>query len=172
MILIDAINQLDPAFQAHAMDWLPDRLPANVRIILTALEGPAVQALRARRQPPVELPLPALAESDELDIIQGFLDRYRKALDAEQCGLLLAKPEADKPLYLLTALEELRTLGTYEEITKRIQELPGEVKPLFVWILDRLEKNDGFRDEQGQLVGHELVHHYCSENKRRGGRGL
>jgi hypothetical protein len=65
-------------------------------------------------------------------------------------------------LFLLTALEELRTLGTYEEITRRIHELPDRVPALFAWILERLERDPGFRDEHGRLVGSELVRPYCS----------
>jgi hypothetical protein len=36
------------------------------------------------------------------------------------------------------------------------------VRPLFRWILERLENDDGFRDEQGNLIGETLVRAYCS----------
>jgi hypothetical protein len=162
VILIDAINQLDVALQAHSMRWLPDALPPNARIILTALPGPALKALRARKLPPVEVPLHPLNESDSTAIMDGYLARYRKNLDAVQRTALLAKKDAGVPLYLLTALEELRTLGTYEEITQRIRELPDQVQPLFTWILERLERDPGFRDEKGLLTGEDLVRQYCS----------
>ena len=162
VILIDAVNQLDVALQAHAMRWLPDTLPAGARIILTTLPGPALDALRARRQPPVEVPLPALQASDQAAIMDGYLARYRKSLDAAQRSALLGKADAGVPLYLLTALEELRTLGTYEEIAGRIRALPDRVRPLFAWILERLERDPGFRDQEGRLVGPGLVGPYCS----------
>ena len=162
VILIDAVNQLDVAPNAHAMRWLPDKVPPQVRVILTTLAGPALEALRARRQPPVEIALPALQASDQSAIMEGYLARYRKSLDAAQREALLEKADAGVPLYLLTALEELRTLGTYEEITRRIRALPDRIQPLFAWILQRLEDDPGFRDEQGRLVGRELVRHYCA----------
>lgn len=161
VLLIDAINQLDPAHAGSGMTWLPDRLPDNARVILTALESPALEALRRRGRHSEEI-LEPLTEEDAQAIIEAFLARYRKELDEEQRTALLEKEEARKPLYLLTALEELRTLGTYEEITDRIKEIPGEVRSLFIWILRRLEKDDGFRDEQGNLVGEKLVRAYCS----------
>jgi hypothetical protein len=161
VLLIDAINQLDPAHGGPGMTWLPDRLPDNARVILTALESPALEALRRRARHGEET-LEPLTEEDAQAIIEAFLAWYRKELDKEQRELLLAKKEADKPLYLLTALEELRTLGTYEEITNRIREIPGEVRRLFRWILERLENDDGFRDEQGNLIGETLVRAYCS----------
>ena len=162
VILIDAINQMDAAHNAHSMRWLPDTLPANARIIMTTLEGAALDALRARREPPVEVALRALNESDATAIVEEFLSRYRKTFDVQQRTALLTKSGSRTPLYLLTALEELRTLGTYEEISNRIKSLPEETRPLFTWILERLESDDGFRDRQGKRVGADIVSRYCS----------
>ncbi len=162
VILIDAINQMDAAHNAHLMRWLPDTLPANARIIMTTLPGSALDALRARREPPIEIALRALNESDATAIVEEFLSRYRKSFDAQQRSALLSKSGSRTPLYLLTALEELRTLGTYEEISDRIKDLPEETRPLFTWILERLEKDDGFRDRQGKRVGAEIVNRYCA----------
>jgi hypothetical protein len=162
VLLIDAIDQLDPAYAGPSMAWLPERLPPNVRVILSSLPGPALESLRARRQPPIEVMLPDLDGASASAIVDGYLRRYRKELDDTQRAALLAKAEARNPLYLATALEELRTLGTYEEISTRINSLPGEVGLLFRWILERLEADDGFRDAHGAKVGHTLVRDYCS----------
>ena len=162
VILIDAINQFDSAHNAHSMRWLPDTLPANARIIMTTLPGTVLDALRARREPPVEVMLRALDESDASAIVDEYLSRYRKTFDAQQRGALLSKSGSRTPLYLLTALEELRTLGTYEEISQRINDLPEETRPLFRWILERLENDDGFRDRTGKRVGTDVVSRYCS----------
>jgi hypothetical protein len=134
------------------MTWLPDRLPENVRVVMSALPGPALDALDARAEPPSKEALEPLSEGDATAIMEQFLQRYRKMLDEEQRGALLAKQDAGNPLYLLTALEELRTLGTYEEITQ----------PLFVWILERLEGDPGFRDASGSVIGEGLVSRYTS----------
>jgi nephrocystin-3 len=166
VLLIDAVNQLDPAHGAHGMSWLPDELPPKARVVLSALRGPALDALRARREAPVEAPLRPLEPADANDIVDVFLARFRKELDSNQRELLLAKEDVRRegsPLYLLTALEELRTLGTYDEITDRIRELPGRARDLFHWILvDRLEKDDIFRDESGEPIGESLVRRFCS----------
>ena len=174
LLLIDAVNQLDPDYQAQAMRWLPETLPTGVRAVVTVLENkpgkeleepprtPALEALRARRTPPREVPLRALTAKDAQEIVDQFLERYKKSLDAAQRSLLLAKRDAGKPLYLLTALEELRTLGIYEEIKTRIEQMPEDTQPLFLWILKRLEVDDGFRDQSGELVGPSLVRRWCS----------
>ena len=162
VILIDAINQMDAAHNAHSMRWLPDALPANARVIMTTLPGPALDSLRARREAPTEIELRALNESDATAIVEEFLSRYRKSFDSQQRTALLSKSGSRTPLYLLTALEELRTLGTYEEISGRIKDLPEETRPLFKWILERLETDDGFRDARGKRNGVEVVSRYCS----------
>lgn len=162
VIVIDAVNQLDPAHDAHAIRWLPEDLPPNVRVILSVLPGAAFESLQKRRAQPRFSPIGRLSEKDASEIMLGYLERYRKSLDPEQSNALLAKRDAGNPLYLLTALEELRTLGTYEEITTRIRELPEETQPLFVWILRRLEADDGFRDENGDLDGARVVRTFCS----------
>jgi hypothetical protein len=165
VLVIDGVNQLDATHGAQGMTWLPDELPPGVRVILSALPSPVLEALRARREPPSEQTLEPLEEGDVGDIISAFLARYRKELDARQRELLLAKQEVREgsPLYLLTALEELRTLGTYNEITHRIEELPGRVRELFHWILvERLENDEIFRDEDDRPIGASLVRAFCS----------
>jgi len=163
VLLIDALNQMDAAGNAHAMYWLPYGLPANVRIVVSSLEHPALEALRRRGKERVrEEKLKALGIEDRRAIITGFLNRYRKRMTGEQITALLGKAESGNPLYLLTALEELRTLGTYEEITLRIEELPDQVPDLFRWIFQRLEQDPGFQDRQGRRIGEELVRGFAS----------
>ena len=191
VILLDAINQFDPSTQLAGWSWLPEELPATTRIILSTLSEVRGQksevsgqssvisdqqtvlspqssvvspldALRHRRIPPREIELQPLTAEDAGAIIWEFLHRYRKSMTDDQRAALLAKADAGTPLYLLVALEELRTLGTYEEIADRIAQLPPETRALFIWILKRLEDDDGFRDASGQKIGRELVSRFVS----------
>ncbi|MBI3800909.1 MAG: hypothetical protein HY268_28530, partial [Deltaproteobacteria bacterium] len=170
VILLDAVNQFDPPSHSAGLHWLPEELPANARVILSALDGPALEDLRRRPHKPREIELQPLTAADGEAIIEQFRQRYRKKFEPDQIELLLGKDESgklsktdsDKPLYLLAVLEELRTLGTYEEITRRIAELPPTTHELFAWILERLENDDGFRDAAGRRVGHELVSRFAA----------
>ena len=157
VILLDAVNQFDTSQHFEGFRWLPDDLPSNARIILSTLDGPVLDLIRARRSPPNEVMMEALTAADSRAIINQFTRRYRKRFEPGQCALLLQKNDAGTPLYLLAALEELRTLGTYEKITERIEELPSTTAELFRWILRRLETDDGFRNAAGKRVGPELV---------------
>jgi telomerase protein component 1 len=162
VIVLDAVNQFDLSPHSAGLHWLPEELPDNARIILSALEGPALDELRGRLRKPREIELRPLAAADGEAIIERFRRRYRKGFEPDQRASLLAKTDAGMPLYLLAALEELRTLGTYEEITRRIAELPPTTHALFAWILERLENDDGFRDALGRRVGGGLVPRFAA----------
>ena len=162
VILLDAVNQFDRGSYSAGLHWLPEDLPVNARIILSALDGPALEELRHRRRPPREIELQPLTAADGAAIIEQFRRRYHKRFEPGQRATLLAKADAGTPLYLLAALEELRTLGTCEEITRRIAELPPTTHELFAWILKRLENDDGFRDAAGRRVGRELVSRFAA----------
>jgi len=162
IVLLEAIDQLDPASGVSRFYWLPEELPDNARIILSALDAPALEELRHRPHKPYEIELKPLTRADARAIIEQFHQRYRKQFESDQQAALLAKTDAGTPLYLLTTLEELRTLGTYEEITQRIAELPSTTQELFSWILERLENEDSFRDAAGRRVGRELVSRFAA----------
>lgn len=162
VILIDAVNQFDPAPHSAGLHWLPEELPSNARVILSAIDGPALEECRRRPHKPHEIELQPLTAADAEAIIEQFHKRYRKQFEPEQRAALLAKTDAGTPLYLLAALEELRTLGTYEGISQRIAELPITTHELFGWILKRLEDDSGFHDAAGRRVGHELVSRFAA----------
>lgn len=163
VLIIDALNQMDAADNAHLLQWLPQEFPDNVRVIVSSLEHATLDALRERGELIREVALRSLSAVDAEAIVRGVLHRYRKQFDREQLQLLLRKPAAGIPLYLLVALEELRTLGSYEEITGRVRELPGSVQELFQWILTtRLSCDPGFRDKEGHLIGADLVRRFVS----------
>jgi hypothetical protein len=179
VILLDAVNQFDATSYFGGLHWLPEELPDNGRIILSTLVGPVVGRVPShgesatatsgdvaynnlQRLKPREIELQPLTAADGEAIIEQFRKRYHKRFSDDQRAALLAKSDAGTPLYLLTALEELRTLGTYEEITRRIAELPATTHELFGWILERLENDDGFRDAAGRKVGKELVSRFAA----------
>ena len=162
VIILDAVDQFDHDPMLDKLCWLEQDLPGNARVILSSQLGRELDDLRERLNRPREVMLRGLAPRDRKAIIRQFLHRYRKATTAQQTDALRAKTDAATPLYLLAALEELRTLGTYEEITDRITQLPGTTQALFTWILKRLEEDDGFRDASDHKIGRQLVAGFAS----------
>jgi len=169
IVVFDALNQFNATDGAHWLNWLPRELPPGVCIVASVIapedgqpEHQALAILRNRPGTRIEK-LESLTEADTLAIIERSLRRYAKRLSPEQLAALLAKPASRLPLYVLTALEELRTLGTYEAITARIRELPGDARALFGWILtERLARDPGFRDCEGRPCGAALVPQFAA----------
>jgi energy-coupling factor transporter ATP-binding protein EcfA2 len=157
VIVLDAVNQLDRSGTAPPLHWLQRVLPANARVLLSTTPDETIAEIRNQLSNVQEVRLPTLEPPDADTIVSSFLTRYAKSLAEEQRAELLAKPSAVLPLYLRAALEELRTLGYYEEITQRIRELPSDTVRLFEWMFQRLEGDDGFADSSVGAAGQQLV---------------
>lgn len=162
VLVVDALNQLDPAFHSSVGSLFALDLERNVRIIVSSLDHPVVNVFKWRSDQLVKKDLDPLSDEDAMAIITKYLAKYHKQMAPEQLQSLLQKADSGNPLYLLMALEELRTVGTYHEISDRIVELPGTVKALFTWVLERLEVDPGFLDLTGKRIGALLVRRFIS----------
>lgn len=157
VILLDGVNQLEAAGRDALAHWLPDPLPVNARLILSAPTGEAFDQLRNNFHPARMFELPPLTRGDGADVIDRFCGRYGKQFDAAQRAALLNKTQADTPLYLLAALEELRTKGDFQKLMTDIDRLPATAPKLFDWILARLEQDPIFTDDVGKRIGPSLL---------------
>ncbi|NMC46806.1 MAG: ATP-binding protein, partial [Chloroflexi bacterium] len=172
VILLDAVNQLDATFYFKQLKWLPERLPRNVHIIFSTIQGPVLEEVRKRFQPLTIKEMSRITVSDGQEIIEQFSRRFHKVITPKQRAALLAKSDAGLPIYLLTALEELRTLSVSQEVVDSqdqdqavlglIERLPSTTYELFKWVLGRLQEDDGFRDEQGNRIGTELIPRFAA----------
>lgn len=138
LFIIDAVNQFEKVDDAHRMNWLPHQIPANVRFVISSLEGEAQDALLARK--PQQEKLHGLSPYEIRELVKTYLLEIRhefpnRHVEAE----FFAKVEQGNPLYILVALEELRVFGKFEELGKRIQQLPDHVSDLFDQVLERIE---------------------------------
>jgi WD40 repeat protein len=146
VLLLDAVNQLDPLDRSHELGWFPFSLPPGVSVIVSTLPGDCLDRLRRRVPADHFVEVPMLPEDDRRTLVQEHLARRRKRLSGEQLARLLdteVRPDAGLPLYLLVALEELCLFGDYEALTKRIDLLPPTLSELFQQVLARLEQDHG-----------------------------
>lgn len=167
VILLDAVNQFDATLHFKQLKWLPERLPRNVHIIFSTIQGPIVEEVCNYFQAVNIKELNRITASDGDAIIEQFGQRFHKVITPTQRAALLAKSDAGLPIYLLTALEELRTLSVSREVVDSqdqdqavlglIERLPSTTYELFKWVLERLQNDDGFRDEQGNKIGAEFI---------------
>jgi hypothetical protein len=146
VLVLDAVNQLDAADGAHALAWLPERLPPHVKLVASCLDDPGTPhpVLAAFRQRQVQsVPVEPLTDADRREIIRAVPKLTAKTLDERQVRLLLANPATANPLFLMVALEELRGFGSFEHLNQRIADLPSRedaVTGLFGQVFERLEE--------------------------------
>eukprot|EP01116_Phalansterium_solitarium_P003945 TRINITY_DN1478_c0_g2_i3.p1 TRINITY_DN1478_c0_g2~~TRINITY_DN1478_c0_g2_i3.p1 ORF type:complete len:2362 (+),score=859.43 TRINITY_DN1478_c0_g2_i3:58-7143(+) len=145
LLLLDGLDQLLPKHRAAALEWLPARLP--IKVVLSCRDGPLLDSLRRRRPAPPEVALIGLAAKDRKEVVRTILAAYNKRLDErpmnDQMRVLVAYPDADLPLYLTLACQELRVFGVYEELSTRIAALGGTIGRLMDDCLERLESDHG-----------------------------
>eukprot|EP00741_Cyanophora_paradoxa_P005465 tig00000889_g5298.t1 len=144
LLVLDALNQLAPDAGAHGLAWLPpEPLPANVRIVVSTLDGPALEALRGRAPPPRELPLGELSLADRRAIVSSLLALYGKRLADAQLEAVVGKREAVNALYLSTAADEIRVYGLFERVTELIEGFAPDLEGLLAQLLARMEAEHG-----------------------------
>jgi WD40 repeat protein len=151
VVLLDGLDQLDSS-EDLGLHWLPLKLSRDCRMIISVIHQPGSElelewAYQAVQQLDISVHLvelgPLLPE-DRKVIIDAYLDIYGKSQQSiapEDVAQLVQKPEAGLPLYLLLALDELRTAGGNElhrKIRDHIKTLPQTAHEIFLRILNRL----------------------------------
>jgi WD40 repeat protein len=155
VLVIDALNQLT---DDHDLDWLPRRLGASVRMIVSTVGDQGadaatavIRSLEVRRPPPEWVSILPLSEADVRRVVVDYLEEYSKELDREQLDAICAMREARNPLYLLVMLGVLRTLGGNDmnavvpQLVAEMRRTRPDVVSLFDWMLERFEV--GFGEE-------------------------
>ena len=139
--VLDGLDRLRPEDQ-KALPWLPQTLPAGVSVVASAL-GCSARTLLSERDY-TTLTIEPLGPQEQEQLIQRFLQRYTKQLDAALRQQILAHPLSGSPLFLKVLLEELRQCGHYDTLAEQLYFYlsTASVDELYQRVLERLE-NDG-----------------------------
>lgn len=152
VLLLDGLDQLDHSDDS-TLDWLPQALPDEARVLLSFIHNQDAEAetlewgYREAGRLDVQLrsfTLGPLSSGDREEIIRNYLDIFgksRQSFAREDLDRLVEKPEAGLPLYLLLALDDLRTTGgnkLHLKIREHVRRLPPTAQELFLRVLDRL----------------------------------
>jgi telomerase protein component 1 len=148
VLVIDALDQLGEGDAAHALYWLPVHAPPQVRVVISCIDDPdrpaqpVLQAVRGRH--PHEIPVAPLDDQERLSILREAASVSAKTLDQQQLAMLLGNEATRNPLFLQTALEELRGFGSFEQLNRRIAAFPREgdtLTALFQQVIRRLAED-------------------------------
>ena len=50
IIFVDALNQLSSSHKSHSLNWLPENLSENVKIIISALAGEVLDSINTKKR--------------------------------------------------------------------------------------------------------------------------
>lgn len=128
--------------------WLPPVIPANVRLIVSALPGRSLQDLAKREWP--TLHVAPLNPGERARLIKEYLAQYTKTLSPDRAERIGNAPQCTNPLYLRALLDELRVYGDHLTLGQRIDDYLNAptVADLYEKILERYEQ-DYDRDRPG-----------------------
>ncbi|WP_321507484.1 DUF4062 domain-containing protein [uncultured Methanoregula sp.] len=147
VLVIDALNQLEDRNGAPDLVWLPPKIPGNIRLIVSTLEGRPLDAIRKRKWPTITVE--PLTVSERKALITCYLKKYHKELSPSLKEELASAPQSEKPLFLRALLEEVRIHGIFEKLPGQIRAYLAAptVDALYEQILTRYER-DYERDRQ------------------------
>jgi len=151
VLVLDGVDQLEAGTGGDPVEWLPDTLPAGVRLVVSAGPGPALDKLSERGWPTVAVG--PLTPEERAAVIEAYLAMSAKALAPARVAALAAAPAAANPRYLRTVLEELRQFGARARLDERIAWYleAGDEAGLFERVLSRWEQD--FEGDRPGLVG-------------------
>lgn len=137
--LLDGLDQIADVDEALTYAWLPERFPDNVRLVLSVSSTRAAETFSKRGWPVLDVR--ALTPAEQRQIIDKYLGRYGKRLDAVQTVTVLGVEQTSSPLYLRTLLEEIRIFGDFAGLNDRISYYLAsrDAVALYDKILQRLE---------------------------------
>lgn len=142
-LFLDALDQLSDADGARSLIWLPAELPANVRIVVSALQAqpeegrPAAKGseclatLRTKLPPGNVAELRPMSRREGAELLDLWLGDADRTLTEEQRAEVLSKFGAEEPdhereepeglpLYLKLAFEEARRWRSYTPSTETV----------------------------------------------------
>ena len=141
VLVLDALDKLEDRDGAPDLVWLPEKLPRNVRVILSTLPGRPLDEIKRRQC--LTLEVGTLNQNERQHLIADYLAQYTKKLSPQHVSRIAAATAAGNPLFLRALLEELRVYGEHETLSERIEYYLAsvDVVSLYRKILARYEQD-------------------------------
>ena len=146
VVLLDSIDQLMPAYNAYKMTWLPDALPANVKLILSTIrEGyPILDSMKEKytQNGGKFLEITQLGQTLGMKVITKWLELKKRTMTHQQEEIVMkALEQCSLPLYARIAYDYIRKWRSYD--TPSLDLLQVTVKGAINQLFDSTEKKFG-----------------------------
>ncbi len=155
VLVIDGLDAIEDADAEPALAWLPPLIPANLRLVLSTLPGPAQGELERRGWP--TLTLDPMSGDERRIFIAEYLARFEVFWPASRAEHVAAAAQCASPLYLRALLNELRVFGSHRRLDEPADYYleARTVAELYQKILERYEED--FDLHRPQLVRDALM---------------
>jgi tetratricopeptide (TPR) repeat protein len=150
-LILDGIDQIDSRGRAPDLAWLPPEIPVNVRLVVSARPGPALDDLARRGWPTMSVEPLALGERRML-AASYHLAQSKKELPAERLQKIVSAEPCENPLYLRALLDEVTHWSDDETLDFGLARYLEARTPdaLCARILERYESD--YEDDRPGLV--------------------
>jgi hypothetical protein len=115
VLFLDSVDQLAPSHGARGLNWIPDPLPENVRLVVSSRPGETLEPLAQRLERAGQtadrlLELGPMMREEGDSLLELWLEDAQRTLRPHQRDAVLTAFAASKgnPLYLRLAFEEAR----------------------------------------------------------------
>jgi nephrocystin-3 len=141
ILVLDALNQMEPEGNALQLNWLPRQLPGNLKLIVSTTPGSILELCEERGYLLFHCKAPKVLQ--KIDIVEKYLKNYEKELPIPATQRIANSKITDNVLVLRTLLDELRLFGDYERLEKRISYHleANSCMEFFQKVLERYEKD-------------------------------
>ncbi len=154
VILIDGIDKMDRGDQPLELAWVPERLPSNIKLLLSCFQEENVESVartRAKEKGFIDYTLNPLSDEDRYAIIHAIPSLSARTLDEDQIDILFKNAATRNPLFLKVVLDELQGFGSFENLGQRVSDFPSTemesfsesqlIRSLFGQVIARLEED-------------------------------
>lgn len=139
VLFLDALDQLSDAEKGRNLSWLPERLPENVKIIVSTLPEECLTVLRQRTTAqdvtvnPRFLEIRPMSMNEGEELLETWLKEAQRTLQQQQRQEVLTKfSTCQYPLYLKLSFEEARHWKSWETTPVNLApDIPGILKDTF-----------------------------------------
>lgn len=119
VLIFDDFDKINGKGMNGSLNWIPLVIPQNILIVFTVLDqSPPAKALQRLR--PIIFQVGNLDIMDKAVVVKKNLEKFGKSLDERafnnQVSLITQKKDANNPLFLKIACEELKIFGVFEEV--------------------------------------------------------
>jgi len=131
-LFVDALDQLSEANNARSLVWLPNRIPKNVRMVVTATPGECLEALRRKVDADHVVELGPMTVQEGGDLLDKWLfDVHRRLTGKQRSWVLERFADCPVPLYLRLAFEEARRWTSGAGAEPLAVDTPGLIRQTF-----------------------------------------